>query len=269
MTPPTPEPTTILAGPGAAAAQPDYSDLAATRDLFWQNIVREMLTSLAVLADARRSQIVAEMHARQGQFRLGNATITIPPDLAPAVPAPDMSPSPTIEAQDPGDGDESAARIDRDEVIPGATVEEDEERDDEDEAAGGSDSPHPRPGHHPSVPLDGRMAVLTRGGERIPIADVRPLLACSVPGTDAERALSIDVQCTIFQIVAPSGEVFTLPLHEIRAIHAISEDLMARLARAAHQQDAQSGRPGDDPDAKPFGFAAFTSLARSKSRKRT
>lgn len=197
----------------------------ATRDLFWQNVVQEMLTSLAVMADRRRSQIIAELHTRQGQLQIEGATITTAPDL-----------------------------------VPRASPEGGAEEDDADELG---------PGAHPEMPLDGRMAVLTKGGERIPIADVRPMLACSVPGTEAERALSIDVQCTIFQIVAPSGEVFTLPLSEIRAIHAISEGLMQKLQEASREQDAAAGRAGDDPDAKPFGFAAFTSLAQGQARPKT
>jgi len=220
--------TTIHAGQGAAAPhRHDYSDVAATRDLFWQNIVREMLTSLAVLADTRRYQIIAELETRKGQIQIDGATITTPPELAPR-------PAPQAHAGPDGDTEEA-------ELPPGA---------------------------HPDMPLDGRMAVLTKGGERIPIADVRPMLACSVPGTDAERALSIDVQCTIFQIVAPSGEVFTLPLHEIRAIHAISEELMQKLQEASRNQDAAAGRSGDDPDTKPFGFAAFTSMAQNQAKKR-
>jgi hypothetical protein len=221
--------TTIHAGPGAATPYAhSFSEIATTRDLFWQNIVREMLTSLAVQADSRRYQIIAELETRRGQVRLGGATITTSPELTPSPPGPPSGSAGAEGADEEGDG------------LP--------------------------PGAHPDMPLDGRVAILTKAGERIPIADVRPLLACSVPGTEAERALSIDVQCTIFQIVAPSGEVFTLPLHEIRAIHAISEELMDRLKETSRRQDAAAGRPGDADDSKPFGFAAFTSLANKQSR---
>lgn len=217
--------TTIQAGPGTAPPHSrPLSEIAVTRDLFWQNMVREMLTSLAVQADSRRYQIIAELETRRGQLRIGGATITTSPELTPRPPAP------TDEAGDDDEGNE----------LP--------------------------PGAHPDMPLDGRVSILTKAGERIPIADVRPLLACSVPGTELERALSIDVQCTIFQIVAPSGEVFTMPLHEIRAIHAINEDLMNRLKEASRSQDAAAGRPGDAGDSKPFGFAAFTSLANKQAR---
>ncbi len=242
-TPPAPKPadsqprprsrgaTTIHAGPGTASPHAhSLGEIAVTRDLFWQNMVREMLTGLAVQADSRRYQIIAELEARRGQIHVGGATITTAPELTPRA----MS----------AEGD-----------APGPEGDDDDSR--------GNELP---PGSHPDMPLDGRVSILTKAGERIPIADVRPLLACSVPGTELERALSIDVQCTIFQVVAPSGEVFTLPLHEIRAIHAISEDLMDRLKEASRRQDAAAGPPGDADDSKPFGFAAFTSLASKQAR---
>ncbi len=100
--------------------------------------------------------------------------------------------------------------------------------------------------------LDGRLAVITASGERIPIAHVTPVFACGVPGTELHRALSLAVECTVFQITAPSGEQYTLPLHEVRGIHAFTEELMKQL-------QAQVA-PGQ---AAPFGFAAFTSVARA------
>jgi hypothetical protein len=109
--------------------------------------------------------------------------------------------------------------------------------------------------------FDGRMAVITRLGQRIPIADVYPVFACSVPqSADAEdRMRSADVQCTIFQIRTPTGEVYTLPVHEIASVHALSEALIRRLQAAA--QEAAESNGGE---VEPFGFAAFTSLARSE-----
>lgn len=151
------------------AAPPDTERIMALRELFWHNVVREMLTSLAMLSERAAS-------------------------------TPDGDPNP-------------AAAI-----------------------------------------LDGRLAVITAAGERIPIAHVAPLFACGVPGTEVQRALSIAVECTVFQITAPSGEQYTLPLHEIRGIHAFTEELMKQLQEEAR---AQSGA------AAPFGFAAFTSLARA------
>ncbi|MEM1184768.1 MAG: hypothetical protein AAGI53_07155 [Planctomycetota bacterium] len=115
--------------------------------------------------------------------------------------------------------------------------------------------------------FDGRMAVVTRLGQRIPIADVVPLFACSMrpggsPRSIADKALSEDVQCTVFQITTPNGEVHTLPLHEISSIHSLSDHLVQRLQSAARDQ-ALTGSEGNED--RPFGFAAFTSLARSES----
>ena len=163
--------------------------VAHARELFWNNVMREILTSLSVVA------------ASGGR-----------PDAASKA-APDGSGAKPDNGQ--GDGEPSLAD-----------------------------------------PLDGRLAVVTTSGERIPIADVYPLFACSITGSPDERALSMAVECTVFQIRTPGGEVYTLPLHEIRGFHALSESLMRELAEAA-----QSARTDDAGE--PFGFAAFTSLARS------
>lgn len=109
--------------------------------------------------------------------------------------------------------------------------------------------------------FDGRMAVITRLGQRIPIADVYPVFACSVEKNPGDRGLSTDVQCTVFQIRTPGGEVFTIPVHEIVAVHSLSEELVRRMeeaARAAQMEEDGSER------AMPFGFAAFTSLAQAE-----
>ncbi|MBY0263366.1 MAG: hypothetical protein K2Q20_13540, partial [Phycisphaerales bacterium] len=117
--------------------------------------------------------------------------------------------------------------------------------------------------------FDGRFAVLTRSGERIPIAHVFPLFACSISGSQEDRDMSAAVQCTVFRIVTPSGEVFTLPVHEIRAMHTLSSELVERLQRSATKDDAgttdRSDARGDkdatdDDEERPFGFAAYTSL---------
>lgn len=102
---------------------------------------------------------------------------------------------------------------------------------------------------------DGRLAVLTRGGERIGIHEIRPLFSCSVDVLPGDRALSQLVQCTVFEIHTPDGEVVTLPLEEIRGIHSLSEELVRQLKDVNAQSDAES---------EPFGFAAFTSLARER-----
>lgn len=102
--------------------------------------------------------------------------------------------------------------------------------------------------------FDGRMAVLTNAGERVAIAGIEPLFACGIPGTPADQALSIAVESSVFRIRTPEGEVFTLPLSEIRALHALSDDLVKSLEASSAQADG-----GDVP----FGFAAYTSLATS------
>ena len=108
---------------------------------------------------------------------------------------------------------------------------------------------------HPDM-FDGRLAIFTALGQRIPIAAVYPLFACGIQTSDADKALSMAVECTVFQIHTPGGEVYTLPLHEIRSFHSLSEDLMEQLNDAATSQ-------GSDQQ-EPFGFAAYTSLARSR-----
>lgn len=107
--------------------------------------------------------------------------------------------------------------------------------------------------------FDGRLAVITTLGQRIPIAEVHPLFACSVPTNARSRALSMEVQCTVFQIRTPTGEIYTLPLHEIRSFHALTPELMTQIQQAAHNQ---SRFPGDEQE--PFGFAAYTSLANAE-----
>jgi hypothetical protein len=164
------------------------------RELFWQNVMREMLTSLSVLSMQRPNEDQVKAAAP------ANPTTT---DNSGAIqPANDQAFDPSL--------------------------------------------------------FDGRLAVVTRANERIPIASVFPLFACGIntPGT---RSLSAAVECTVFQIRTPDGHVFTLPLHEIRGFHALSEEVMERMERAAAKRAAR--READD-DAPPFGFAAFTSLAR-------
>lgn len=101
--------------------------------------------------------------------------------------------------------------------------------------------------------LDGRIAIINFRGERIQIAAIRPLISFGVGNTAQERALSMMLQGSVFQIVTPEGDVYTLPLHEIRGLHALSEGIMNALE--------QSGSEPDKPS-EPFGFAAFTSIAR-------
>lgn len=112
--------------------------------------------------------------------------------------------------------------------------------------------------------FDGRFAVLTHQGERIPIAGVTPIFACSVPGSQAERDASAAVQCTVFRIQTPGGEVFTLPIQQIRALHTMTPELLEQLQRATGE-DGDEGEEGAEGmlahgGGKPFGFAAFTAL---------
>lgn len=186
------------------------TEVLAARELFWHNVMREILTSLSVLCSLRPS----------GQAAL-------PPGRG-------------------GEGSDGA----------GMNSPASEEA--------GHDQP-PRPRFDPTL-FDGRLAVLTKGGERIAIADVFPLFACGI-NTPTERAMSVAVECTVFQIRTPGGHVHTLPLHEIRAFHALTPELMRRLEEIARRrQEAQRGERRLDGQQQPFGFAAFTSLTQSPSR---
>lgn len=110
--------------------------------------------------------------------------------------------------------------------------------------------------------FDGRMAILTHGGERIPIGEVYPMLACGVNGDAATRVVSQAVECSIFQVLTPAGELYTLPVHEIRAFHALTPELMRQLEEAGRQN--RSRRSGGEDRDMPFGFEAYTSLARAE-----
>lgn len=111
---------------------------------------------------------------------------------------------------------------------------------------------------HPDL-LDGRFGVLTRSGERIPIAQVEPVFGMSVRGSDEDRDASSAVQMTVFRIATPEGEVFTLPVSEIRGFHELTPELLERLEQAEREADDPAGRPGSE---QPFGLAAFRALPR-------
>lgn len=110
--------------------------------------------------------------------------------------------------------------------------------------------------------FDGRMAVLTHGGERIAIGEVHPMLACGIQGDEADRVVSQAVECSIFQIKTPAGELYTIPVHEIRAFHALTPELMQKIEEAGRQNRSQ--RRGSEGRDMPFGFEAYTSLARGE-----
>lgn len=171
------------------ATHPDPYPVARVqirRDVFWQNVCREILMGLAAAA--------AESAGRSG----------IGPTDA------EMSPSPTSEL------------------------------------------------------FDGRMAVMTAAGQRIPIADVYPVFAYSMLGDDEVRSRSDDIQCTVFRITTPGGENFTLPISQIISVHSLSQSLIEKMEQA---QELLEG-PGKEDDRVPFGFAAYTSLARSEQQSR-
>ncbi len=183
-------------GTFGAIEHASMENVESARSLFWQNVMRQILTSLSVQSMNR--------HATSPR-----------PDAAQADP----------QAQ--------------------ATAEPSE---------GQVEQPHDNL-------FDGRLAILTHAGERIAIADVVPLFACGINETEASKALSTAVECTVFQIRTPAGEVFTLPLHEMRAFHALTPELMQEL-----EERSRAGEEEGSDEAslqEPFGFAAFTSLARS------
>lgn len=110
--------------------------------------------------------------------------------------------------------------------------------------------------------LDGRFAILTKGGERIPIAQVAPVFGFSANGDRAEREASAVVQMTVFRIATPDGEVYTLPVTEVRGFHELTPELIARLQQAEKDAEAAAAPSPGEParDAPPFGLAAFTAL---------
>lgn len=130
-------------------------------------------------------------------------------------------------------------------------------------------SPTPSAAEHSTKPIDdlfdGRMGIITSLGQRIPIADIFPVFACSAVGTMADRERSADVQCTIFRITTPTGETYTLPISQIIGIHSLSEDLVKQLEEAT--EDLQDGDPRGN-EGLPFGFAAYTELSKSEAEAR-
>jgi hypothetical protein len=197
--------------PSLAHPRPPVGEL---RELFWQNVIREMLTSLSMLSMKLEAQHQAE--------KIDPGTVIID------------TPEGTITQAGPGAAD------DPEESEPS-------ERD----------------------LFDGRLAVITTLGNRIPIADVHPLFACGVTHNSDARSLATAVECTVFQIRTPPGEVFTLPLSEIRGFHSLSPELVEKLQRQAEAQlNHMRGGP-DEENQQPFGFAAFTSLAKSSSDQNT
>lgn len=111
--------------------------------------------------------------------------------------------------------------------------------------------------HHPDA-TDGRIGVLTRSGERIPLASAEPLFPCSIADPSGQ-ALCIAVQATVFNLRTPAGEVFTLPVSEVRGMHTMTDE-----ALRAMEEEARRAATPQAEGAEPFGFAAFTSLHRAR-----
>jgi hypothetical protein len=103
--------------------------------------------------------------------------------------------------------------------------------------------------------IDGRVSIITSLGERIPVAGVEPLFPCSVVDDPKSHALCMAVQCTVFNIRTPVGEIVTLPLREIISVRVLSDELLKQL-------EAASSGAAKDNHGEPFGFAAYTSLAK-------
>ncbi len=215
----------------------------AHRELFWQNVLREALTSLSVQAMMIRA---AREQAQRLAMSAGGTQTLVGPGL-PSKGKPLMRASAQVgdEDEDEDAGAEGGEEFSGHMLVP----ETDDEQQMEQQAEDASDDP-----------FDGRLGVITTQGMRIPIADVYPLFACSVPGSPESRAMSEEVQCTVFQIRTPGGEIYTLPLAEIRGLHGANPNAMAEFEAGR----AQNGTG----ESKPFGYAAFTSLAREEARKR-
>lgn len=110
--------------------------------------------------------------------------------------------------------------------------------------------------------FDGRVGVITVQGQRIPVADVVPVFACSDPCGENNRGLSSDIQCTVFRIRTPSGESYTLPITQIVGVHSVSSTVAEQLEAAAQKMEETDA----DGNKMPFGFAAYTSLAKAESQ---
>lgn len=110
--------------------------------------------------------------------------------------------------------------------------------------------------------FDGRMGIITVQGQRIPVADVIPVFACSAPLSENSRTLSSDIQCTVFRIRTPSGETYTLPITQIVGVHSISDAVAEQMEAAAEKMEETDA----DGNKMPFGFAAYTSLARAEAQ---
>lgn len=108
---------------------------------------------------------------------------------------------------------------------------------------------------HPEL-FDGRFGIVTSQGVRVGIKHIFPLFACSIPGSTWEREASVAVQCTVFRIATPDGEIYTLPVHEVAAVHSMTPELIEQMAQAEREAAGES----EETEKRPFGLAAFTAL---------
>lgn len=213
------------------------ADTQAVREVFWQNAVREMLTELSVLcATASKPSEPADQPARsKDQSDAKDQPPSSQPSAQPHPFAP-VSPVAALTAAHP---DPQPSERDAPADPP-------------------TDAAQAQAALEPSL-FDGRLAVVLTSGQRVAIAHVAPLFSFGISQAD-QRGLAIAVDASIFQIRTPDGQVFTVPIHEVRAIHALTSGLMDRLQR---RQRRSAARDQMGEDAPPFGFAAFTSTARS------
>ncbi|HYE03533.1 MAG TPA: hypothetical protein VD963_09905 [Phycisphaerales bacterium] len=100
--------------------------------------------------------------------------------------------------------------------------------------------------------FDGRMAVITKQNARIPIAEIVPLFAFGMANGGVSAEALEAVEYTVFRVRTPAGEMYTLPLHEIRGIHSMTPELLKQLEQRAIQNVTD-----EDQERGPFGFAAF------------
>lgn len=214
------------------------------RELFWNNVIRDILMSLSIMKMQHDEAIRAaedEAHMRAQTAIDGSGAVIIGP-LEGTGTKPIFVGSTEEGELESEEGDESEDEA----VVTGSEARVEAQAEEDGIVLSGI------------PPFDGRMAVITQLGVRIAIADVFPLFACSIGDSPLERALSEDVQCSVFQIRTPQGEVHTLPVHEIRSFHSLSEQLMRQIAAASSRED-ESGLK----TTVPFGFGAYTSLAKA------
>lgn len=200
-------------------------EIAETREVFWQNMMRELLTSLSVIASKRGAKRGTPTTGPQSQDSRAEPPATGASPIGAMAGLDDLG----LESDEAGEEADGESTFD----VP-VTV-----------------------GKEPGNMFDGRLAVITSLGQRVPIAEVHPVFGCGVPGPNGANPLSMIVECSVFEIRTPGGEVYTLPIHEIKAFHALTPELVEEIGRSA-------GLEGSGDAEKPFGFAAFTSLARNQ-----